>query len=122
MTTAMQTKAQSAARGETLLPTLRNQPSYEATLTLPPFGASAAGSVSGGGGGHNGHSVVRWVAWVPGCAGAQPGCARPGSATSSALTLVISFLSARSAAGYPGLIARSAVTRTAAVARRLNHL
>jgi hypothetical protein len=68
MTTAMQTKARSAARGETLLPTLRNHPSYEATLTLPPFGASAAASVSGGGGGHNGHSVVRWVVWVPGSA------------------------------------------------------
>ena len=46
----------------------------------------------------------------------------PESAASSALTSVISFLSAGSAAGYSGLIARSAVTRTAAVARRLNHL
>src|SRR5271167_3450795 len=97
--------------------------SHPSARRLLPFGASATRSLSGGGGGHNEHSVVRWVGPVnrPGCAGAQPGRARPGSATSSALTFVIFSLSAESAAGYRGLIARSAVTRTAAVARRLNH-
>ena len=45
----------------------------------------------------------------------QPGRARPGSATSSARALAISSLSPGSASGYLGLIACSAVTRTAAV-------
>ena len=52
----------------------------------------------------------------------EPGPVRPSSAASSSLTCAIWSATAGSGTGYPGLIASSAVTRTAAVARRLNHL
>src|SRR5260370_11383627 len=44
------------------------------------------------------------------------------SATSPALAWAISWRAAGSTAGYPGLMAVSACTTTAAVARRVNHL